>query len=117
MREIDEIILSGFGLACLVILGLWSASGARENFGGGDPRPVVIDEFAGMWLSFLIAGSAGWVAIALAFGLFRFFDAAKPFPIRRVERIGGAAGIMADDLVAGLCAGALTRLLMYLAGP
>jgi phosphatidylglycerophosphatase A len=40
--------------------------------------------------------------------LFRLFDILKPGPIRELDhRIGGGAGIMLDDLAAGVAAGAL----------
>jgi phosphatidylglycerophosphatase A len=44
---------------------------------------------------------SGWKYIGAAFILFRIFDVAKPFPIRRVERLSGGWGIVADDLLAG----------------
>ena len=58
---------------------------------------------------------AGWLAQLLAFALFRYFDAAKPGPVRWADRLfkppsGGAIGwrqglgIMFDDLVAAVCA-------------
>ena len=33
--------------------------------------------------------------------LFRIFDQFKPWPARRAERLGGGAGIVLDDVVAG----------------
>jgi phosphatidylglycerophosphatase A len=102
--------------ASAVVVGLWASSDAPGVFGHKDPRPVVIDEFAGMWLTILIGGAGGWKALAVAFALFRVFDAVKPFPIKRLERIGGAAGIMADDLLAGVFAGLLTRAAAHFAG-
>ncbi len=36
-----------------------------------------------------------------AFLMFRLLDVAKPGPIGWADRQGGAAGIMADDLIAG----------------
>ena len=96
-------------LAGLVIVGSWAATDARELFGAEDPRPVVIDEVAGMWLALLVAGAASWLGLVVAFVLFRLLDSTKPFPIGRLERIGGWAGIMADDLAAGLLAGLVVR--------
>ncbi len=104
----------GVGAAVgLSLLGLWAASGAKDVFGEADPGPVVIDELAGMWVA-LVAGAAQTApAVVAAFILFRVLDIAKPFGIRRLERIrgaNGAAGIMADDLAAGLLAGAIVRI-------
>jgi len=37
----------------------------------------------------------------------------KPFPIRRSERLGGAAGVVVDDLLAGVYAAAGVLLLTW----
>ncbi len=47
----------------------------------------------------------------MGFLLFRFFDILKPWPIRALERLPGALGVMADDLLAGVLAG-LTLILL-----
>jgi phosphatidylglycerophosphatase A len=48
--------------------------------------------------------------LAIAFAAFRFFDVVKPFPIRRLERLPGGLGIMADDLLAGIYGAVLCNL-------
>jgi phosphatidylglycerophosphatase A len=40
--------------------------------------------------------------IIAAFILFRFFDIVKPLFIRRLEKLPGGWGVMADDLLAGI---------------
>lgn len=45
--------------------------------------------------------------LAAAFLLFRVFDVLKPFPLRRLERLPGGWGIVADDLGAGLYSAAI----------
>jgi len=47
----------------------------------------------------------------LGFVLFRLFDILKPYPIRRLEKIGGGAGIVLDDLLAGVYGNVCLRLL------
>ena len=42
--------------------------------------------------------------VVIGFGLFRLFDIVKPFPIRRLERLKGGMGVMADDVGAGIYA-------------
>lgn len=64
-----------------------------------------IDETVGQWLSLLPVIGAGvcpWWEILLALGLFRYFDIFKPLGIRKMEEIPGGAGMMADDLLAGV---------------
>ena len=75
-----------------------------RTLGSKDPRPVVIDEACGQWIAcFLVPPT--WGLTAAAFFLFRAFDILKPYPIRRLERLPGGWGIMADDVLAGIFAG------------
>jgi phosphatidylglycerophosphatase A len=71
--------------------------------GNKDPSPVVIDEFAGVYLSLLGSGPGAWDFL-FAFAAFRFFDILKPPPVSTVERLPRAWGIMLDDIVAGILA-------------
>ena len=75
------------------------AEGSRR-LGRHDPGPVVWDEIAAFaLLSLMIPRSLPW--LAAAFVLFRFFDIAKPWPIRDLDhRLSGGLGIMLDDLLA-----------------
>ncbi|MEJ0047001.1 MAG: phosphatidylglycerophosphatase A [Rhodospirillales bacterium] len=72
-----------------------------------DPGWVVIDEIAGQLCALLLLPAPSWIGILLAFALFRLLDIAKPGPIGWLDRQGGALGIMADDVLAGLVAGVL----------
>lgn len=94
--------------------GLWavqSCGADREE--GGDPGWVVIDEFAGQWIAMLplllLPDAAAWnlASLALAFLAFRALDILKPGPIGWADRQEGAAGIMADDVIAGMLAAAI----------
>lgn len=67
-----------------------------------DPQFIVIDEWAGIALSLTFIRSPEPVTIIMAFILFRIFDIFKPGPIAWSEKLPGAYGVMADDLVAGL---------------
>ena len=51
--------------------------------------------------------------MAMAFVAFRILDVVKPFPIRRLERLPGGLGIMADDLLAGIYGAVLCNLLHF----
>ena len=91
------------GAAALVVslLGLWAIRAARVD---GDPGWVVIDEIAGQWVALIGLARPTVVGVAAAFALFRLFDIVKPGPVGWADRKGGAAGIMADDLIAGAIA-------------
>lgn len=91
---------------------VWSASRVEASSGRRDPSIVVIDEVVGQWLA--LAGVAGqnWPGWLGAFVLFRLLDIWKAPPARRMERLRGGWGIVADDLIAG----AYAAVALHLAG-
>jgi phosphatidylglycerophosphatase A len=101
-------------LLVLLILAGTAASGVHAAvLGRPDPGRIVIDEVCGQLLALAFLPAA-WVPVAVSFVLFRFFDIIKPWPIRRLEKLPGGWGIMADDIGAGLAAAALSRLFLLL---
>jgi phosphatidylglycerophosphatase A len=92
------------GVLLVGLLGLWAIHAARIE---GDPGWVVIDEVAGQWVALLGLARPSIVGLACAFALFRLLDIVKPGPVGWADRQGGAAGIMADDLIAGAIAGGI----------
>ena len=88
-------------LAGCVVLGIWVAGEAEQLFGQTDASPIVIDEIAGMLLTYC-AVPVIWLPLVVGFLGFRFFDICKPLP--QLERLPGGWGIMLDDLFAGLLA-------------
>lgn len=93
----------------LCAIGLWASEVSARVLGEKDPGRVVIDEVAGTLLALgCVRGLL--VPEILAFGLFRLLDITKPGPIDRVQYWKPSGlGIMIDDILAGLCAGALAR--------
>lgn len=96
-------------------LGFWACKAELADRPGEDPSEIVIDEVAGQWLALLLPsaafyfgpGSDGWLpwpAPLGAFLFFRLFDIWKPWLVGRADRRGDAAGVMIDDLWAGLFA-------------
>ncbi|HEU0223101.1 MAG TPA: phosphatidylglycerophosphatase A [Paracoccaceae bacterium] len=98
--------------------GLWATAQEIAARSGEDPPEIVIDEIVGQWIALfpLSAGLwlrdmptdifpwPGWVA---GFLLFRFFDILKPPPVRWADRLKNPLGVMLDDVLAGIMAGAL----------
>jgi phosphatidylglycerophosphatase A len=84
--------------------GLWAVQAAKVE---GDPGWVVIDEVAGQWLALFGLVRASLTGLLAAFLIFRLLDIAKPGPIGWADRQSGAAGIMADDVIAGAIAAAI----------
>ena len=85
-------------------VGAWSARAVERETGVEDPKFVVVDEVIGQWLALAAARPDVALDWWIAFGLFRFFDVAKPPPIRSLERFPRGWGVIADDVGAGLCA-------------
>ncbi len=82
---------------------------AMKDTGTEDPGWIVIDEVCGIFMSLAFIPTETIVAhpwiLAIAFGLFRFFDILKPLGIHKMEKLPGAWGVMADDLLGGIYAG------------
>jgi phosphatidylglycerophosphatase A len=88
------------------------------DLGREDPKLVVIDEVAGMLVTYFAVSAVGWAGWLAGFFWFRFFDILKPLGVRRLERLGGGGGlgIVADDLGAGALACLATHLTLRLTG-
>jgi phosphatidylglycerophosphatase A len=121
----------------LALLGV-KTSGQVAKFGQvEDPQYVVIDEVSGVHLTLILAlapvapmlflrpedaatfalfsgmSILNWKFLLAGFLLFRLFDIMKPFPCRRLEKLPGGWGIMADDWMAGVYAAICLRLALH----
>ncbi|MDP4034006.1 MAG: phosphatidylglycerophosphatase A [Pseudorhodobacter sp.] len=123
--------IGGFPLLAAATLaatgwGFWALERELAGRPGDDPSEFVIDEVAGQWLALCFPSAGfwlmgldswhfpypGWVG---AFVFFRLFDIWKPGVIGRADRRSDAAGVMLDDLWAGLFAGIATMVAAGLA--
>ena len=93
---------------------VWISGEAEKVFNKKDAGLIVIDEMAGMLVAlFLIPWSAK--SVVAGFFLFRLFDIAKPFPIRRLEeKLPGGWGVVGDDILAGIYANVVLRFVVRL---
>ncbi len=110
---IGGAILQWIFFPILIILAYWSGKWVADSLGQKDPTCVVIDEVAGVWVTFLGTHIHG-PFLLIGFLLFRLMDIFKPFPIRRSEAIPKGWGILVDDLLAGLYANLVLRLILNL---
>jgi phosphatidylglycerophosphatase A len=105
-----------FVFAIVVVVGaivgaIWLAGKAAGILKQKDPQLIVIDEIVGFLVANLLA-PPGLAALLWTFLFFRLFDIAKVFPINRLEQLPGGAGIVLDDVMAGLYALISLRLVL-----
>lgn len=115
--EAGAALLVPLAAVIATLVGFWAVPRALAGREDSDPSEIVIDEVAGqlLALSFTIIPLwrhgvdallfGAWPAWVMPFLLFRLFDIWKPWIIGRADRRGDAAGVMLDDLWAGLFAG------------
>ncbi len=113
--ELGAPVLVPLGFVLATVLGFWAVPRAIAGQADKDPSEIVIDEVAGQWLAMCftviplwrhgVSILDAWPAYVVPFLLFRLFDIWKPWLVGRADRRGDAAGVMLDDLWAGLFAG------------
>ncbi|OGS56745.1 MAG: hypothetical protein A3J79_09100 [Elusimicrobia bacterium RIFOXYB2_FULL_62_6] len=103
--------LYGVFLAVAIALSVKIAGDAGAHFGTHDDPRIVIDEIVGYWTAVAFMERTIF-SLTSAFIFFRIIDTLKPWPIKKLERgLAGGAGIISDDLLAGVEANLLTRAL------
>jgi phosphatidylglycerophosphatase A len=103
-------------LLFVILIGFWSTKKyIRKNSEKSDPAEVVVDEVIGQWIAVLPIGyiiqlpefdfEGLWFVWIWAFVSFRFFDIVKLGLIGWADNLGGALGVLLDDILAGIAAG------------
>ena len=99
----------GVLIAASTLVGWWACTVTAQHMGVADPGAIVWDEVIAFWLVlWLVTPTTFWGQLG-AFLLFRYFDAAKPGPVRWADSLfkgfgwRGGWGIIFDDLVAAFC--------------
>lgn len=114
-RLLSPLFLTAVVIALVVVvilIGIPAATQVARASGRKDPQMVVIDEVAGQLIA-LIAIPLTWKSVVGGFILFRGFDIVKPPPVRQLEAAPEGAGIVLDDVAAGLYALAAMHLLLH----
>ena len=99
----------------ITVLGFWSAGKMEKIVGEKDPSCVVIDEVSGVMLAFFMLPFK-WPVVWTAFFLFRAFDMFKIYPANKLESMPGSAGIMMDDIMAGIYTNITMQMALRLVG-
>jgi len=115
LSRLDTVFVFS-GIAFTIVFSIWIADQAERLLARKDPGEIVIDEIAGMMTT--MAGLPFTVLSAVSgFMLFRILDILKPFPIRYLERrVPGGAGIVMDDVAAGIMGNVMLRVILHFTG-
>jgi phosphatidylglycerophosphatase A len=107
----------GYLVVCVLAAGIgtWAAGEAEKLLGKKDAPSIVIDEIAGFLLAMFMIPPT-WGAIIAGFFVFRFFDILKPWPLRNLEKMHGGAGVMLDDIGAGIYTNIVLQVSMHFIG-
>jgi len=98
----NQIWFAAAALAVTVLA--FKVSGkAEEELGQKDHKYIVIDDFAGMLLTYLFI-PFDYRFLLVGFFLFRMLDMLKVYPANLIERKSGAVGVVGDDIMAAVYA-------------
>ena len=106
-------------LSLFVLAAKWICAEAERTLGQKDPPCIILDEVVATPLCFLGLQAAiqqlegrAWCIGVLGFLLFRFFDIVKPLGIKKLEKLPGNWGIVADDLAAAAATAVCLRVIL-----
>lgn len=95
-----------FAIAAAAV-GMYICGESARRMDVHDHPGIVWDEITGYTVTMLAAPSDAYWLLG-GFVIFRFFDIVKPWPIREADHsLTGGLGIMLDDIIAGVFAGAI----------
>ena len=107
-----SVLTAIYCIIIFIIFSIWIANDAEKILNKKDPGSIVIDEIAGMAVT-MIGLPFNVFYVASGFFIFRVLDITKPFPIRYIDkRVSGGAGIVFDDIAAGIIANVILRMIL-----
>lgn len=102
-------------IALIVILftaAVFVTEKVQQKFHLHDPQWIVIDEVIGMLITWAFIMSVEFHHIFAVFAFFRFFDIIKIWPASYFDRLHHGVGTITDDVVSGLYAGIVVKILV-----
>jgi len=98
--------VQAIALVIVTLVGIITAT-MMEHELGHDAGPIVIDEIAGMIMTYMLVPMpeemmAKIAVLGAGFVLFRIFDIFKPWPVAQFQNLPAGRGVVADDIMAGL---------------
>ena len=97
----------------ITLIGFYCVHSYCKNTGKKDPKEVIIDEYVGQYIAqltsyaycinFIEGFKHTYLLILLSFIFYRIYDIVKPSLVGYCDKnLKGAAGVMLDDVVAGI---------------
>jgi len=77
----------GMLIAASTLVGWWACTVTARHMGVADPGAIVWDEVIAFWLVLWLVTPTTFAGQLGAFALFRYFDAAKPGPVRWADSL------------------------------
>lgn len=106
-RDLDTLPYLAVVLA-VTLIGIAAAHRADQAWGSHDSGRIVIDEVAGYLVTMAPVDRGSWLPLLVGFVVFRAFDIIKPPPVRWIdEQVPGGAGVVLDDVAAGVLGAAV----------
>lgn len=108
----DKFFIQMILLLSAFILAFFISDMAEKIFAKKDDKRIVVDEIVGFWLA-LIGLPKKFFFVLISFFIFRILDILKlPF-IKKVQKLNGGAGIVLDDIVAGLLTNFIVNIVIF----
>jgi phosphatidylglycerophosphatase A len=106
-RDFDTVTFLALVVAVTAV-GIVAAQLADRAWGTHDSGRIVIDEVAGYLATMALVDRGSWRALVVGFVVFRALDIVKPPPVRWIDdRVPGGAGVVLDDVAAGVIGAAI----------
>lgn len=116
---LDILNINIYSLILLILLlyiaAVFITERTQKKFQLHDPQWIVIDEVIGMLITWAFVMDLEFNHLFLVFALFRFFDIIKIWPASYFDRLHHGFGTITDDVVSGVYAGVLAKIIIYFA--
>lgn len=111
-----DLLYAAIFAVLFIVFSIWVADRAERILKVKDSGSIVIDEMAGIMVT-LIGIPFNIIPVISGFFIFRLLDILKPFPIHSIEkRLSGGAGIVMDDVAAGILGNCILRAILFTTG-
>ncbi|MDR2676533.1 MAG: phosphatidylglycerophosphatase A [Endomicrobium sp.] len=106
-------IFQGFALLIVTIFAVLFSTLAENIYNKKDDRRIIIDEFAGMWISVAFLPKT-FLFLFLGFVLFRILDTRKPLFIRKFHEMKNILSVTIDDVISAIFSNIVLQIIRFI---